>query len=79
MEQASCKKCGSNKLMKDLRIHEQGHSGIPRNLSIDISKTDRAFFNKYEKGEILAQVCGNCGNMELSVSNFRELWEAYNK
>ena len=78
MEQASCKKCGSNKLMKDLKITDFGHGNVKKNLSIYIPTTDRAFFNKFERGTINAQVCGSCGNMELSVSNFRELWEAFN-
>ena len=78
MEQVRCKKCGSNKLMKDLKITDFGHGNVKKNLSIYIPTTDRAFFNKFERGTINAQVCGSCGNMELSVSNFRELWEAYN-
>ena len=79
MEQASCKKCGSNKLMKGLKMTDFGHGNVKKDLSIYIPTTDRAFFNKFERGTINAQVCGSCGNMELSVSNFRELWEAYNK
>lgn len=78
MEQVRCKKCGSNKLMKDLKITDFGHGNVKKNLSIYIPTTDRAFFNKFERGTINAQVCGSCGNMELSVSNFRELWEAFN-
>jgi uncharacterized OB-fold protein len=78
MEQVRCKKCGSNKLMKDLKITDFGHGNVKKNLSIYIPTTDSAFFNKFERGTINAQVCGSCGNMELSVSNFRELWEAFN-
>ncbi len=79
MENNTCRICGSNKLMKGLKITDFGHGNVKKDLSIYIPTTDRAFFNKFEKGSINAQVCGSCGNMELSVANFRELWEAYNK
>ncbi|MGC6285758.1 MAG: hypothetical protein ACON4X_08890 [Polaribacter sp.] len=64
--------------MKGLKITDFGHGNVKKDLSIYIPTTDRAFFNKFERGTLNAQVCGSCGNMELSVSNFRELWEAYN-
>jgi len=58
--------------------------------SLDMFGSTRAFamyglddafgvFNKFEKGTINAQVCGSCGDMELSVSNFRELWAVFNR
>ena len=79
MEQVSCKKCGSNKLMKGLKITDFGHGNAKNDLAIYIPTTDRVLFNKFEKGTINAQVCGSCGDMELSVSNFRELWEVFNR
>lgn len=79
MNSEICTKCGSNKLMKDISIMEQGHGAVQRHLSVRIPTTKRLLFNNYEKGIIKAQVCGNCGSIEFSASNFRALWEAYTK
>ena len=74
-----CVKCGPTKVMKNIAIKEFGHSNIPHHLSVKVKKTDRILFNSYAKGKILANICGNCGHMELSVLNPKELWEAYSQ
>ena len=77
MENNTCAKCGSNKIMNNLKITDFGHMNEKKNLSIHVQTTDRMFFNKSVKSEIRAKVCGNCGFVELAVNNPQELWAAY--
>ena len=79
MSEIKCKKCDSNKIIQNAKIADFGHGNVENNLSIYIQDTDRVFFNKSVKGEILAQVCGNCGDLTLKIQNPNELWKAYTK
>ena len=74
-----CTKCGSNKIISDARIVDYAHGNIKKNLSIYIQKTDNIFFNKFEQVELIAQICGSCGNVELTISNPDAIWEAHIK
>jgi hypothetical protein len=65
----NCKKCGSDKIIPDLRIRDHAHGNMDMNLSIYIQKTDHIFFNKPEQGELIAQICCGCGNVELTINN----------
>jgi hypothetical protein len=75
----NCKKCDSDKIIPDLRIRDHAHGNMDMNLSIYIQKTDHIFFNKLEQGELIAQICYSCGNVELTINNTDALWEAYKK
>ncbi|WP_179320911.1 hypothetical protein [Winogradskyella helgolandensis] len=79
MNEIKCKNCDSTKIIKDAKITDFGHANIKNNLSIHIKETDSIFFNKSVKSEILAQICGNCGKIELKINNPKELWNAYIK
>lgn len=79
MKTDTCKTCGSNKIMDNVRIVDFAHGNAKKNLSVQIQKTDKRFFNKFENGELKAQICGSCGKVELTVLNPHELWEAYLK
>jgi hypothetical protein len=72
-------KSDANKIIKNAKITDFGHGNVENNLSIYIQNTDRAFFNKSIQGEILAQVCANCGDLILKVQNLNELWKAHTK
>lgn len=77
MNEMKCRLCDSVKIMENMSITDFGHGNVEKNLSVYIQRTDRAFFNKSEKGEIKAQICGDCGHIDLKVGNPKELWEAY--
>ena len=79
MKNETCKSCNSNKMMHDVRIVDFGHGNAKRDLSVYIQKTANRFFNKFEKGQLKASICGTCGNVDLSVENPQQLWEAYLK
>lgn len=74
----TCKKCNSNKIIQGVKIIDYSHGNVKRNLSLEINKTKSLFHKKYIKSEILSDICGNCGNVELNVNNFDKLWEIYN-
>jgi len=75
----TCNKCGSNKIIKEARVVDYGHGNVKKNLSVYIQKTDKVFFNKFEQGELIAQICGSCGDVKFTISNANALWEAYTK
>lgn len=62
-----------------MRIVDLGESQMKNDLSVEIKTTNRAFFNKFEKGTLKAQICGSCGKVDLSINNPQELWQAYLK
>ncbi len=72
-----CVKCDSDKIIRNEKLNYLSHLNIQKNISISIQKTDRAFFNKFEESDFLAQICCSCGNVELTISNPAALWEAY--
>lgn len=73
-----CAKCGSKKIMRGLRIVERGNSNFHFDLSIELDETPKAIFSKrVTKGPLCADICGDCGHVELAVSNPEELWEVY--
>ena len=75
----TCNNCGSNKIMNGIKIVDHGHGNAKRDLSVQIKTTDNFLFNKFEKSELKAIICGSCGKVDLKVSNPHDLWEAYLK
>jgi len=53
---------------------------LKHDLSIEFNKKPKAgVIWGTHKGALLADVCGQCGYVELSVGNPEELWDLYNK
>ncbi|OSY88390.1 hypothetical protein WH52_06420 [Tenacibaculum holothuriorum] len=77
MENRKCNKCDSNKIIDKVNITDVGHYNEKHNLSIQIQTTNRVLFNRSVKSSLLATVCCNCRNVELSIDNPNELWDAY--
>jgi hypothetical protein len=76
----NCSKCSSDKIMSDVRIVDHGDMDSERDLSIEFHKNPDAWVLKCtQKGTLLANVCGQCGYVELSVGNPEELWKLYIK
>ena len=74
----TCTKCNSNKIIQGVKIIDYSHGNIKRNLSLEIDKTKNLFHKKSVSSDILSDICGNCGNVELNVINYKKLWEVYN-
>ena len=75
-----CLKCGSSKVMSNVKIVDHGDMDLKHDLAIEFDKNPDAFvFKKFLKGTLLAMICGQCGHVDLSVGNPEELWEQYLK
>lgn len=73
MATLKCPRCDSEKIMQDLLILDKMGSG----LNILVINTEASIFQKTKREELKASVCGECGNVELSVNNPKQLWEHY--
>ena len=79
MKKLVCAKCGSDNIIPEARILDYGHSNIKRDLTVELIKKKGIIFNDVEQGELSANICGKCGNVEFSVSNYAKLWDVYSK
>ena len=76
----SCPKCGSKKMIPDLPIIVDVITGGAGTATVRIAGAPQAWiFNQVATGDVTLRVCGECGHAELQVSNFRALYENYEK
>jgi hypothetical protein len=74
----NCAKCGSDKIMSDVKIVDHGHGNTKQDLSIEFYENpDALLFKGARRGTLLLSICGQCGHAELSVGNPEELWRLY--
>ena len=72
--------CGSEEVMRNVKIVDHGYMDSKHNLAIELHGKPDAWIDKdTHKGVLSATVCGQCGKVELSVDNPRELWEIYKR
>ena len=75
-----CSKCGSDKIMSDVKIVDHGYMDSKHDLTIEFYTNPSArVFKGPQKGTLFANICGQCGYVELSVSNPEEMWNLYIK
>ncbi len=83
MENMKCSRCGSDKIMPNLRIYDLGNEiGTLRTdwIGIEVVGKPKALVFKESHQELVrATVCGDCGNVEFTVDNPKGLWETYTK
>ena len=77
--QSACPRCESAKMMFGVTVCDQGeYSG--GTLQVVISGDPSALiFKDRLYGELKANICGDCGHVELRVANPRELYRHYRK
>ena len=77
--QSACPRCGSAKMMFGVTVCDQGeYSG--GTLRVVISGDPSALiFKDRLYGELKANICGDCGHVELRVANPKELYRHYRK
>lgn len=74
-----CVKCGSSKMIPDVRIFDQGQ-GSDGSLQVLIAEEPQALiFRKNKYTALRAQICGECGHTELTVEDPGMLYQAYLK
>ena len=75
MPAMKCGRCGSEKVMSNLRIRDRYTA---EDLEVEVEgNPDAMIFKKAHKEALRATVCGECGNVGLSVENPEALWETY--
>ena len=83
MEKMKCSRCGSDKIMPNLRIFDLGNP--IGNLRTDwigieiVGKPGALVFKDSHKELVRATACGDCGSVNLTVDNPKRLWETYKK
>jgi hypothetical protein len=77
---ASCLKCGSHRIVPGVplvdRFGDMGHYSGPTQVAVH-GEPEAWFFKDTSRGALTANICGDCGHVELYVSNHRELYEKY--
>ena len=77
--QSACLRCGSSKMMSGVTVQDQGE-GSNRNLRVVVYGDPSALiFKDCLYGEVKANICGDCGHVELRVANPKELYRHYRK
>ncbi len=75
-----CSKCGSDKIMTDVKIVDHGQMNTKQHLTIEFYTNPSArVFKAPQSSALFANICGQCGYVEMSVSNPEELWNLYTK
>lgn len=78
MKREKCPKCGSGKIMHNVRVIDRDGEYANGSLSVQIEKKPGALiFKKAETMALNASICGDCGYAELYAADPARLWEAY--
>ena len=78
----ACVRCHSEKIIPDVSIRDSfGDTGtFHREAAVHIHGEPQAwFFKDTAVGPLRADICGECGHVELHIDNSRELYESYLK
>lgn len=75
----TCEKCGSNKIIPKMKILDQGQYSDGNTKVVIQGNPEAIFFKERLYGELTADVCGECGHVELKVQNPKDLWQQYQK
>ena len=73
-----CGRCGSEKIMPNLRIRDRYDAGVGQDLEVEVqANPDALIFKQAHRKALRATVCGECGNVGLSIENPQRLWKIY--
>ena len=80
MATMKCPRCGSEKIMSNLRIRDCYDTVRGTDLEVEVQgNPDALIFKQAHREALRATVCGECGNVGLSVENPKGLWETYSQ
>jgi hypothetical protein len=72
----ACPRCGSSRIIPDTRILDS--SAYSHNLQVVVdADPDALVFKDRRYDQVNADICGDCGHVELKVEHPRELYEHY--
>ncbi|MDC0274403.1 MAG: hypothetical protein P8M30_15105 [Planctomycetaceae bacterium] len=72
-----CEKCGSEKIIPDVRVVDQGHLSDGNLKAVVHGESVGFFFKERVYGQLIADICGECGHAELKVVNPQHLCRKY--
>jgi len=72
-----CEKCGSNKIIPGVRLADQGQGSDGKAKVVVFGNPDAVIFKERRYSEVTADVCGECGHVELKASNPQSLYRHY--
>lgn len=74
-----CLRCGSDKIIGNTRIDDYRDHGVNAALSIRLGSKhpDAWVFKEPVTAELRADVCGECGHVEVRVGDPARLWAAF--
>ena len=78
MATMKCPRCGSEKIIPNLLIQDSYQLMQKLEIAVE-SKPNALIFKQSHREALRANVCGECGNVGLSVENPKELWETYSQ
>ena len=70
-----CIKCRSSKIIPDVTVCDQGQNSDGKLKVVLFGNPDALVFKDRRYGEVKADICGDCGHIELRVCDPRELYE----
>ena len=80
MAETPCSRCGSEEVIPDVEIVDHGYMDSKHALGIELHGSPGALiFKDTHKWVLHATVYCQCGKVELSIDNPRELWEIYRR
>ena len=76
---SACPRCGSSKMMFGVTVQDQGQSSNGDLRVVVCGDPSALIFKDRLYGELKANICGDCGHVELRVANPKELYRHYRK
>ncbi len=78
MASMKCGRCGSENIMPNLRIRDRSEAVTEQDVEVEVQgNPDALIFKQAHREALRATVCGECGNVGLSVENPQRLWKVY--
>jgi rRNA maturation endonuclease Nob1 len=72
-----CKLCGSTKVVPNVAVMDQGKYSSGNLQLVVYGSPEAIIFKDSRWGEITADICGECGHVQLRVENAKELYDHY--
>lgn len=78
MKRGLCPKCGSSRILHDVRIIDRNGQYQDMSLSARVERKPEALlFKGAETVELKAHICAECGHAELYAAEPGKLWQAF--
>jgi hypothetical protein len=74
-----CSRCGSDKIIRDARLCDQGQNSDGKGYIMVYGDPEAWILKDRRYGLLIADICGRCGHVEFRVNNPTELYEHYRK